>query len=420
MSWRESTGRQKPNFRASRGGLFGNKEQSHPDKESPPPPYGELLLETKREDLQVSSYDPRITSCSYVASYSWLNRAVPSVMIPGEPPIWNPPVNNRQLEPDKGKYFRDPNAAKYPSYPLEPAVQAILKQCPQFGTNEVDIFTCASILGNLSRFIRGVDQSFRFVMERVGNTVFLLRRENSPTELISDVRGYGHTFPEEYTSWGRALAGSESHQRIIRYDFGGLRFLVRFESDGYIRKEDKAERTVESTDVNSLIGMLRGHSPTVAKDGLHIEEGGCPVPQEDVIDIKTRSEFDFKTRTLKKEINMTDLTPRLWVSQIPTLIVGYHNHGLFEDIRVQSVRGDILQWERDNERSLRKLASLLHELTEYAGTSKTNLEICRSGNGPLEIRRAAGGLEALPSELKVKWIGDNDKGKRVESASRGS
>lgn len=257
-------------------------------------------------------------------------------------------------------------------------------------------------------------------MEKVGNTIFLVRRENSPTELISDVRGYGHTFPEEYTSWGRALAGSESHQRIIRYDFGGLRFLVRFESDGYIRKGDQAERALESTtDVNSLIDMLHGHSPTAAKDGLHIMEGGSPVPQDDVIDIKTRSEFDFRTRTFKKDIDMTDLTPRLWVSQIPTLVVGYHNFGLFEDIRIQNVRGKVLQWERDNEGSLRKLASLLHELTEYAGTSKTNLEICRSQGGPLEVRRLAEGLqlEALPSELKVRWIGAHN-GKKVESASR--
>jgi len=38
------------------------------------------------------------------------------------------------------------------------------------------------------------------------------------------------------------MAGSESYQRIIRYAFGGLYFLVRFESDGYIHAgEDEAD-----------------------------------------------------------------------------------------------------------------------------------------------------------------------------------
>jgi DNA-directed RNA polymerase subunit H (RpoH/RPB5) len=37
---------------------------------------------------------------------------------------------------------------------------------------------------------------FRMIVELVGQTVFLVRRENSPTERIPNVRGYGHTFPE--------------------------------------------------------------------------------------------------------------------------------------------------------------------------------------------------------------------------------
>ena len=326
--------------------------------------------------------------------------------------MWNPPSHSRRLDPDKGEYFRDPNAARYPSHPLEPAVLATLEQRPELATDEIDIFTCSSTLGNLSRFVRGVDKSFRFVIEKAGSTIFFVRRENSPTQLIPDVRGYGHTFPEEYTSWGKGLAGAESHQRIIRYTFGGLRFLVRFEADGYIRKdEDEADSISEPPiEVDDLIGMLQAQQPVADGKCLNIERGGRWIPQEDIIDIKTRSAFDYKTRTIKKEIDMTDLTPRLWLSQIPTLVVGYHERGLFDDIRVRSMREEIVQWERDNEVQLRKLVSLLHELIDCARTSKTSLEVCRSESRPLEVRRLAGnGTRALSPETTIKWTAQNDK-----------
>lgn len=426
--------------RGSRGGFFTpgrtfSKKEEQP--ETPQPPYGELLLEIERSDISKATYDPKIKDCKYVASYSWLDRGTPTVMIPGivatyslltalqhhlmnppfigKPPAWTPPATNRRLDSDKGDFFRDPNAARFPNYPIEPAVRAVLKQNSQFSTKDIDLFTCASALGNLSRYVRGVDREFRFVMGMVGNTVFFVRRERSPTELIPNVRGYGHTFPEEYTSWERDVKGSESHQRIIQYGFGELRLLVRFESDGYFRK-DKTSRSKTYSDslIDAFGDASISHVTVTNQEGLRIEEGGQPVPQKDVFDIKTRSVYDFKTRTIKKEIDMTDIIPRLWVSQIPTLIVGFHDRGLFDDIRVQDMRKEIEKWEKENEESIRQLVSLLHDLIEFAAMSRTNLEICRSETGPLQIRRLAGeGLGILPSKLKARWIGDEEGGEEA-------
>lgn len=264
-------------------------------------------------------------------------------------------------------------------------------------------------------------------METVGNTVLFIRRENSPTDLIPDVRGYGHTFLDEYTTWGPGLAGSESHQRVIQYDFGGLHLLLRFESDGYIARKGPQEmpfhtqeetRSAPSgdteTDIDSLIVRLQGdHDPGPAdRSGkLDIEEVGRPIAQNDIIDIKTRSMIDFKTKAVKKEIDMTDLTPRLWVSQIPTLVVAYHERGLFDDIRVQDMRDEVMRWERDNEEVLRRLAWLLNELLHYAKSSMTRLEVCRSGAGPIQIRRLTGEAPlALSPEMKVRWTGTDSHG----------
>ncbi|KAM5445589.1 hypothetical protein MaudCBS49596_007324 [Microsporum audouinii] len=90
--------------------------------------------------------------------------------------------------------------------------QAVLHQNPDITTHDIDIFTCASDFGNLSHCVHGVEQTFRFVMEAVGGTVFFVRRENSPTLLIPGIRGHGHNFVDEYTAWGTDVKGSTSHQ----------------------------------------------------------------------------------------------------------------------------------------------------------------------------------------------------------------
>ncbi|XRM49286.1 hypothetical protein ABZX51_012160 [Aspergillus tubingensis] len=175
----------------------------------------------------------------------------------------------------------------------------------------------------------------------------------------------------------------------------------------------QASRDISTGDVDSdidgLIARLQeDHSPDLVEHPgkLTIQEAGRRVDQRDIIDIKTRSMVDFKTKAIKKEIDMTDLTPRLWVSQIPTLIVAYHNRGLFEEIRVQDMRDEIIRWERENEEMLRRVAWLLHELVHYAKSSMTRLEVCRSGAGPIQIRRVTGDSPmALAPEMKARLTG---------------
>jgi len=286
----------------------------------------------------------------------------------------------------------------------------VLKLQKQFPTKDIDIFTCSSALSSLFRFVQGEEREFRTIVAKVGHTVFFIRREKSPTELIPNVKGHGHTFPEEYTSWEKDAKGSVSHQRIIQYEFGGLRLLVRFGVDGYHREEEGTapDPELDETSLVDAFGTTSvGHAWAVGQKSLQIKQGGQSVPQNAIFDIKTRSVFDFKTQTIKKKIDTADILPRLYMSQIPTLLVGFHDRGLFEDIRVMDMRQTIREWEESNAERLHQLASLLHDIIEFARTSQTNLEICRSGSGPLEIRRLADkGLDALPPELKARWAAD--------------
>ena len=118
---------------------------------------------------------------------------------------------------------------------MQPAITTVLKTEKISKPESIDIFACGSTLGNLLRFARQQDlKPFRMIVEVIDNTVFLIRRENSPREKIQGVRGYGHTMPEAYTTWKKEVKGSISPQRIVQYEFAGLQCLVRFESDGYL------------------------------------------------------------------------------------------------------------------------------------------------------------------------------------------
>ena len=84
--------------------------------------------------------------------------ALMTLCFTGKPPAWTPLKEPTKLNEDKDEYFRDQNAARFPSYPMQPTVDAILKQNPEFDTKEIDIVACGSAFGNLLRFILRVDR----------------------------------------------------------------------------------------------------------------------------------------------------------------------------------------------------------------------------------------------------------------------
>jgi hypothetical protein len=243
---------------------------------------------------------------------------------------------------------------------MAPVVHAVLDTDPSFGTASVDLFACGSTLGNLLRFARGADKAFRFNVERIGNTAFFVRRENDPKEIIKDVRGFGHTFPEAYTTWEKEVQGSDTHQRIVRYDFGGLKCLVRFESDGYIKDTSVASGiSLGNTpaDENDLLQAF--HDATISQvidalssktKSIAIKHGGSAVPQNAIFDLKTRS------GKWKKNIDMGDIYPQLWIKQIPNFIVAYHD-GQLSPMYEMYLRHILTSYIRIRSRAVRRRSS---------------------------------------------------------------
>ncbi|KAK3396793.1 hypothetical protein B0T20DRAFT_356452, partial [Sordaria brevicollis] len=402
----------------------------------PPPPLAPLIKSISVSDLDDAStryeHSTTIEDCETVASYNWLgtNLDSPDILIPGKPRLWKPPPKTPQLKQDSGKFYRDRNAARYPFHPFEPAIATLLHSKPSL-VPDLDIVACGSTLGNLLRFVRGEDKPkpFRFLVEKVGNTVFFIRRENSARERIPDVVGYGHTFPKKYTTWEDDVKESWAHQRLVSYRFGGLRFLVRFEADGYLSEEDlpKASPTVtadvkkeepdidlktadgydafiedlfkdmnwddfaetaemfraikrgskgknvKTTDTDSTEQTSSSSSPppipasSKLPPPLNIRSNPSPiVPQAQIFDLKTRS---IKVREKNKILE--DELPRLWVTQIPNFILAYHTSGKFypSDIEIRDMRPDVKQWEEKHseDKTLAKLAALVRMLVEMVG-----------------------------------------------------
>jgi hypothetical protein len=341
----------------------------------------------------------------------------------GEPRLWDPPAEyqHRYVKRDTGDYFRDPNAARCLRYPMEAAGRAILSQNPHFNGKGINIVSCSSTLASLSHFVRGVDRSFKFIMGNVDGTIFLIRRENSPEQRISDVRGYGHNFLKEFTLWDRGVTGSESRQRIIRYEFGCLSLLVRLESDGYIPSSTSPHGVTASeneelnvdTNIDTPFGILKKHVVTDQGTSIRVEKNGRKISHKGIVDIKSRARYMHDNPSIVKEFNLTDITPRLWVSQIMTLVVGYHKGGRFQETEILSMKDKVLEWERDNESSLRKLVSLLRQLMECALAFKTNVEVCRQGSAPLEIRTLVNcDMEPFSPHLKESWEKSNNVHRR--------
>ncbi|KZF19848.1 hypothetical protein L228DRAFT_285255 [Xylona heveae TC161] len=430
------------------------------------PPLGEILerVQTHETDLiefsdsedendnkeQEHSASLKIVNCKDVATFNWMNKATPTILVPGKPPAWTPLHSPRRLPEDGGAYFRDKNAAQYPSRPIEPAVQALLTLNPNFPTSSIDIFACNSTLGNLLRHVfNRVERPFRFLVEAVGNTVFFVRRENSPTQLIDAVRGFGHTFPEAYTTWESDVRGSDTHQRIVQYEFGGLNFLVRFAADGYYKdlvpndttpgsKLSDSPKPTDESSIDDTLALALGEStiasrlstsitlsssssspslslssssspsstssPQVQKEQklTILQDGSQLIPRAAVFDIKTRSVRKKDTGILAGEL------PRLWAAQNPNFVLAYHQSGLFEDIEETDIRDDIQRWERRNEDALRTYADLLKKIITFARARKDGkFEVVCSAVDGLVFREQGGDdvSSTLSSAVQDRWLG---------------
>ena len=382
------------------------------------PAVGGLIEAIHRQDLQkskqVKTWDKsqiEIQDVKFLASFNWLTANTKTILVPGEPPAWTPPTEPSQLQEDSGQYFRDINAARSPKHPMLPAVRAVYAEHDNFDGQSIDLFACSRTMERLLGFACHAEKSFRFFVETVGNTVFFIRRENSPTETIPDIRGYGHTFPEAYTTWDRDVEGSASSQRLLQYELAGLTCVVRYNSDGYLPSKVSGSATSEMQSSagaeNSLLeDTLHGTSLALASavdaavaEKLELREGGRRIPQEATFDLKTRSAWRV-VNVLEEEM------PRLWLSQIPNFITARHSRGVFHQIEIENVKEAMKDWKNKHNVEVGRFCWLLNKIMEVARAHDDGkIEVCCKGSGGLELRHQdSADHGVLPGELRDRWL----------------
>lgn len=306
-------------------------------------------------------------------------------------------------------------------------LRAINEAHPKHDLEDVDVVICRNTMAKLFDFVTVNSKSFEIDVEIMGDKSVFLRREKETTEFIDEFRGFGHTFPEEYTRWDSAVKGSSSHHRIAEYEFAGLKYLVRFESDGYLAEKARgvekapSQRQRGMTDLAATTALLSssevltvGEKRPVTGYGLVIRNGGSEIDQGAVIEIKTRAAH--------KALDMESVLPRLWMSQTPNLITAYHRGGRFDDVQIVDVRKDIGKWEERNAVNLQKLDAVIRRIIDTVqNTISMKCRVKRTDSGELEIWELdISHPSALPEDLCHKLReGLEDESNRSKQMGQG-
>lgn len=172
-----------------------------------------------------------------VCSYNWIDDPDHQTMlIPGAPSElvnWN----GGRLEPDSGDMAYYENHLRYPWAPMDPLFQAIkiskengdLKEEIDF--QEFDVITDAINLQKLFAFCKGEQEGlFRIDLECIGNTIIAGRCEGA--DMISiDFTTFDQNLKKQCMQNYFAGPKQTSYYQIVRYQFGNLKMLVRFDPD---------------------------------------------------------------------------------------------------------------------------------------------------------------------------------------------
>lgn len=281
---------------------------------------------------------------------------------------------------------------------------------PDFDLGDVDLVTCGNSMLALLKFAQLTDCNFRFNIQVVGKTTFFVRKENWPSMFVQGPRSYGQAVEKAYKSWEADVERSEYHYRLLQYDFGGLRCLVRSECDGYLWSETEQSRARPRssrpfTDFRQAAPLQQAEPNPISDHGpardaeLTVRLGGHQVPQA--------ATFDLKTRPIGAGLKLKDDCPRLWINQTPHFIQVHYTKKRINDVNVLNVRDQVLRWEARNTRLLGRFHTVIRTLMDFVAQSDDEvLEVRRMGAGPLQIlRRTEGPWSALPPDLNAMLAG---------------
>jgi len=381
---------------------------------------------------RASTRSAKVSDVKHVASYTWWDKAEPTISVPGSPRWWFPPGEDIVLEPDSGTLYLDENAARHPKFPLEPLFRAALIEDPTFSSiRNADLVTDEITLGKLLGFVRGSLAHFKFRVEvavgedgdgeTTATTLFTREERKATVPLFS--QGYGQNFKEIYTK--KPGPGVCGYHRVMGYNFSGLRCVVGYETDAYFPEgyemdayiPEHSERTLlpdddeQADDEEELSLVAAGTDSEKTSSGLVVVRllatKTTPVSPDSLLMIKACS----RTRQPDEQ----DMLAQLWASRTPNLAVGAHRGGCFSaaDVEFYDMAERLPQWEEEHEEDLGKLASLLIEIIAVVKGTKHGRAVVRYFGG-WSMQIVDGGDKAKPALPKDLYI---QLGKKVRGVA---
>jgi len=374
------------------------------------------LAEISRLDLLNLSLPPSasITDVKHLSSYNWIEAPTPTITVPGSPPLWSPPSAPRQLKKDSGLIYIAQNAARHPDSPLEPLFRALYIANPSFDSRSINVVTDRTNIRKLLSFInpnstRNGLEAFTINIEVAKHTAIFSRAETATHEFIEphEFRGFGHEFEKAYTI--NQVSGSTGHHRIISYRFGGLNFIVRHETDGYVAAGTSTpssnSKAPESDSLSHMLGSL-SLSPTNSAPQITSAESKLSIKGEGQV-VSLESTLEIKTRVRHRPLEIQEVAPQLWVSQTPKLVRAYHLKGTFQRPEVEDVAALIKAWEERNQMDLRKLAALIGKILDVVKGCGGSALVKYDVSGDKLVVSKADGEKMLPEDLYSKWDDGN-------------
>ncbi|KAF8498004.1 hypothetical protein JB92DRAFT_2985577 [Gautieria morchelliformis] len=407
--------------RRSRGGYVTSTSRPYERKE---PSLDQLMkgLGIEIETIPVPSAAGQsspvsIKSLEALASYSWLEAATPTIIVPGSPPVWRGRTMPYTVPRDTGLVFIDQNAARLSSSPLLPLIAAVSHHAPGFSLASVDFVTDRNGLRKLSRWASGDPKSgtFRIDIDLVGHKTVLMQRWETETTQVGGP-GYEQAFEKASTNRTVGCEDAIGHHRIITYDLGGLKMLVRFKCDACLSKESTNEsesQTVEvehdpldelTTGLQKLTVAMSSNAatkvPALKGASLSLLTRGTLVPQSDLLELKTRSirsvhEFDWE-----------DTYSQLLLSQTPNIFLCVHQRGEFVEVKKRKLAEleteAVARKTQENLRKLRKVLGMVQDTMTAEGEGAKFSLVCKPG-ADMVLYEREGKETRLPDEALKKF-----------------
>ncbi|RAH43077.1 uncharacterized protein BO95DRAFT_502657 [Aspergillus brunneoviolaceus CBS 621.78] len=323
------------------------------------------VAEISRADLRSTCQEMAwITDVQHLSSYNWIEASPPTIAVPGRPALWTPPELHTKLHKDYGLIYIAQNAARHPASPFEPLFRAVYLENPAFDIRSIDLVTDQTNIRKLLAFVnpktsRSDHKPFTINVERVRNTqtVILCRSEREAYDTILPYQyiGFAKEFAKAFAT--EQVTGSTGHYRIISYRFGGLKLMVRHETDGYVGSPlSNGSTGVGDVNVDEVSRpfeyLYYGRPYLQLSQAASLAGAGLSIKRESQV-VPIQSTLEVKTRAVSMPID---------VDETPNLVRACHMGGLFEKPTVENMTAEIKKWEEAHQHDLERFVCLLQRI----------------------------------------------------------